>query len=171
MTEVLPGVTPPTFEAAPPSAQIDYFSFQSETKHYLPDGISYVVIAAMNEGDKTKFQKKTQRDIVLERQSGNARMKMDAASDRHELIEACVKDWNFTRNGLPVRFEPRALKDFLTLADPKIVEGIEIAIRKANPWLLGEMKSEDIQKEIDNLNDLLEIALEREAGEASSGSK
>lgn len=172
MTEMTSTVPPVNWTPdVPPSTQIDYFAFQKEDKHYLPDGQTYVLISAMNEGEKTKFQKRTQRDIVLERRSGDARMKMDAASDRHELIRTCVKGWNLVRQGQLVPFTERTLKDFLELADPKIVEGIEVAIRKVNPWLLGDMSAEDIRKEIENLEEMLVVAEEREAGEASSGSK
>ena len=88
-------------------------------------------------------------------------------SERHELIKACVVGWNLTRGGQPVPFNQVNLNDFLTLTDPTIVEGLEKAIRKANPWLLGEMSVADIDKEISNLQEMREVAAKREAGEAS----
>ena len=90
---------------------------------------------------------------------------MDAAQERHELIRTCVTGWNLYRGGSPIPFGERALKDFLELTDPRLVEDLEKAIRKANPWLLGEMSSEDIQKEIDNLEEMKKVAEERERGE------
>ena len=146
---------------------VDYFGFQLTKRHYLPDGIQWFEIAAMNEGDKTKYQQKTSRDLVVERQSGNARMRVDPAAERHELIISCTKDWYVVRGGQPVPFTKPMMGDFLTLADPRIVEDIEKAIRKMNPWLLAEMTSEDIQKEIDNLEEMKQVALERERGESS----
>jgi hypothetical protein len=151
--------------AQPEQAHVDYFGFSQEETYYLPDGEQYFKFRVMNEGDKSQFQRRTQRDVVVERQSGNARMKMDQAQERHELIRTCVTGWNLYRGGQPIQYNERALKDFLELADPKIVEGLETAIRKANPWLLGEMSSEDIRKEIDNLEEMYKVALERERGE------
>lgn len=149
----------------------DYFGFASSEKWYLPDGKQYFEFEVMNEGKKSKFQKKTQRDVVLERQSGNARMKMDAAQERHELIKESVIGWNLYRGGQAVPFTDRALNDWLSLTNPKLVEGLEKAIRKANPWLLAEMTVEDIDKEIENLQEMRKVAEERELGEGSSSSR
>ena len=149
---------------------VDYFGFQSNEKYYLPDGNQYIEFSLMNEGAKANFQKLTTRDLIVQR-GGDARMKMDPAAERHTLITQSVKDWNVYRGGIPVPFSTRALKDFLELANPVIVEELEKAIRKANPWLLGEMKSEDIEKEIENLQEMLVVAKERELGEAGSSSK
>lgn len=151
--------------------QSDYFGFASDSRYIFPDGVTYIEFSVMNEGKKAKFQKLTQRDLVLERQSGNARMKVDPSLERHELIRSSVTDWNLLRNGTPIAFDPRALKDFLELANPKIIEGLELAIRKANPWLMDELGTVEIDAEIDNLNELRRVAAEREAGEASSSSK
>lgn len=144
--------------------QVDYFGFSGSTTHVLPDGISRVTIKTMNEGEKSRYQRLTQRDVVLERGSGNARMKVDQSEERHALIETCVVDWNFVRNGSPVPFTKQNMNDFLKLADPKIVEDIEKACRKANPWLLGEMTVEDIDREIANLQEMRQVAEEREQG-------
>jgi hypothetical protein len=124
----------------------------------------------MNEGQKLRFQKATGRDIVLQR-SGDAKLRMDPGAERHELIRACVVGWNLNRGGQPIPFNNRNLNDFLELADPKIVEKIENAIRRANPWLLGEVSSADIRDQIKELEEMLVVAEEREAGEASSASK
>ena len=169
MTETASTITqnpePPPVQQQP--AQADYFGFQETHKHYLPDKVSYFEFITMNEGAKAKYQKSTSRDLVLERTSGNARMKVDPATERHELITACVIDWNLTRGDEPVKFNRVQLGDFLTLASPRIVEDLEKAIRKVNPWLLAEMTVEDIDREIENLKEMRDVAEERERGEAS----
>lgn len=164
MTDTMPeqGFEQPT--------KVDYFGFQANERYYLPDGEQYIEFQIMNEGLKARFQKKTSRDLVVQR-GGDARMKMDPADERHELIKTCVVGWNLYRGNEPVRFTDQNLRDFLTLANPKIIEDLEKAIRKANPWLLGEMKAEDIRREITNLEEMLKVAEEREAGEASSSGK
>lgn len=158
-------------ETASASVQQDYFGFQQRERYYLPDGVSFFELEAMNEGMKSKFQRMTQRDLVLEKGSGNARLKVDPGGERHELIKASVKGWNLTRNGVPQPFGPRALQDFLELANPKIVEGLELAIRKLNPWLLADATVEEIDKQIEELQELRVEAVKREEGEASSSSR
>jgi len=152
---------------APEGVQQDYFGFSASDKFFFPDKMTYIEFTKMNEGKKKDYQDKTSKDLVLERTSGNARMTVLQGSERHELIKACVVGWNLTRGGQPVPFNQVNLNDFLTLTDPTIVEGLEKAIRKANPWLLGEMSVADIDKEISNLQEMREVAAKREAGEAS----
>jgi hypothetical protein len=150
--------------------QEDYFTFFERRKVMMPDGISWVEIEALNEGAKSRFQKSTSRDILMDR-GGNSRVKMDQASERHELIKTSVKDWSLRRGAEAVPFTPRELDQFLGTANPKIVEKIESEIRKLNPWLLAELSVKDIDEQIEQLQDLRKIAEEREAGEAVSSSK
>lgn len=152
-------------------AQADYFGFESTVRHTLPDKVSWVEIRVMNEGQKARYQRDSQRDMTIERGSGNARVKVDPASDRHALINTALINWNLKRGGREVPFNSQNLRDFLTLADPKIVEGIEAAIRKANPWLQGDMTPEEIDEEIDRLKELREEAVKRQLGEAGSASR
>lgn len=155
------------------SGQQDYFGFGATEIFTFPDGVSFIEFRSMNEGEKKNYQDKTSQDLVLERNSGNARMKMNAGTERHELIKTCAVSWNLTRGGKPLPTDLKAnqgkvaLGDFLTLADPKLVEDLEKAIRKANPWLLQDMKVEDIDREIANLEEMRAEAVKREAGEAS----
>jgi hypothetical protein len=164
--------TVPVLEEEPTSKQQqDYFGFSETKQHFLPDGVTYVEIRAMNEGAKARFQKRTQRDLTLEKGSGNARFSMDPAKERHELIKECVVGWNFMRGGVLIPFGERGMNDFLMLANPRIIEEIELEIRKMNPWLLNELTVEEIDKQMEELRELREIAVEREAGEGSSSSR
>lgn len=165
---VKPPVVEELLEEEPDVAEpIDYFGFRLTERYTLPDGQQYIEFEAMNEGAKKRFQQKTSRDLVLERRSGDARMKVDPGTERWILITESVTGWNLTRKGAMVPFARRNLDEFLELADPRIIEGLEKEIRKANPWLLGEMEPEDIEKEIENLQEMLEVAKKRKAGEAS----
>lgn len=147
--------------------QSDYFGFSRTQKHMLPDNISYIEIKALNEGEKKKYQDKVSKDLVLERGSGNARMSVLQGTERHELIREAMVDWNLKRGGQPVPFNKVNVGDFLTLSDPKIVEDLEKAVRKLNPWLMADMSVEDIQREIDNLEEMKTEAEKREAGEGN----
>ena len=152
------------------AAPMDYFGFQANERFTLPDGQQYIEFSIMNEGAKARFQKLTTRDLIVQR-GGDARMKMDPAQERHELIRSSVTGWNLYRGGQPIPYSERNLKDFLELANPVLVEDLEKAIRKANPWLLAEMKVEDIDREIENLQEMRKVAEERERGEGSSSSR
>ena len=148
------------------SHQEEYFGFEATEKFYFPDKSTWIEFKKFNEGDKKKFQDKVSRDLVLKR-SGDASMRVLQGSERHELIRTAAKDWNLKRNGVTAPFNQINLGDFLALSDPLIVEDLEKAIRKANPWLMADMKSEDIEREIENLQEMLEVAKKREAGEVS----
>lgn len=157
-------------QAIEQQAPIDYFGFQANEKFVFPDGIQFIEFQIMNEGAKARFQKLTTKDLVVQR-GGDARMKMDPAQERHELIRQSVVGWNMYRGGQPIPYSDRNLKDFLELANPKLIEDLEKAIRKANPWLMAEMKVEDIDREIENLQEMRRVAVERELGEGSSSNR
>ena len=57
------------------------------------------------------------------------------------------------------------LEKWLSVADPRLVEDLEKACRKLNPWLLADMSVEDIDREIESLKEMREEAAKREAGE------
>src|SRR6478736_8155092 len=84
------------------SGQEDYFGFDRTERYDFPDGKSWIEFKPMNEGAKKAFQDKTSKDLVLERNSGNARMSVLQGSERHELIKSSVCGWNLVRNGQPL---------------------------------------------------------------------
>lgn len=155
----------------------DYYGFDSSEKWYFPDGKQYIEFKVMTEGAKARFQKLTNRDLILERTSGNARMKVDQASERHALLEESVTFWYMLRKNEktgkpePIPYSAHEFKNWLNKANPKLVEDLEKAIRKANPWLLAEMTVEDIDREIENLKEMREVAEKRERGEETSSDK
>lgn len=159
----------------------DYWGFDDQRTFYLPDKKQFITFKVMSEGDRKKFQQKTRTDITLVRRTGDATMRMSPADERHALIVSSVTGWSlFRRNPKtnemqPVPFSkdsPGAnLEMWLQVANPRIIDDLEKEIRKSNPWLLGEMTVEDIDKEIANLHEMREIALKREAGEESSSVK
>lgn len=152
------------------SQQADYFGFESIHTFTLPDGSSWIKFRTLNEGQKAEWEKATQGDVVFERSSGNARMKMRSVEARHQLITLACVEWNLKRNGKDVPIS-HGLRDFLKYADPKLVLDLERAIRKENPFLMTDMSVEEIDKAIEELQEQREIALERERGEGNSPSR
>jgi hypothetical protein len=150
-------------------ARTEYWGTDERFRYELEGG-QFFECKVMNEGDKTKFQKSTNQDLTIGRDQ-TAKIKMDPASERHQLIKASVVGWVLYKDGLVVDFNTRILEQWLQVAPPKIVEDLEFVIRKNNPWMQAEMTTEEIDKEIERLYELRKQVVEREAGEVSSATK
>lgn len=158
---------------------VDYFGFYAEDLHYLPgsNGKVWVKLAKLNAGKKKAFQKETSKDLRVQRTTGDAIMKMDPGAEQAALLTAAIVGWNLQRRNPknpdqiePAPFDASNLKRFLDGADPEVLNDIEKKVRKMNPWLMDEMSVEDIDKEIANLQELREVAVRREEGNADSAS-
>lgn len=158
----------------------DYYGDLDTETWYFPDGKQFMVFQPMNEGQRAKFQRSTSRDVTVERQSGDARLKVDQASERTELIMTSVVDWKLMRRGSDRKFKSvpfnnngmgSELAKWLQQANPKLVDSLENAIRKANPWMLDQLSVEEIEKEQERLEEMKQDLLKRQAGEDSSSDK
>lgn len=131
----------------------------------------YIEFKPMNEGARARFQKKTNRGVVIESRTQNARMGMDPAGDRKALFEESVTGWLFAKDGELVQFSMHRFLSWYEKADPYIIDELERAIRKENKWMVNEMSSEAIREEIENLEDQYKEAIKREEAEANFGDK
>lgn len=155
----------------PAADYVDYFGFAQEESYTLPDGRQQIFFRKMNEGDRFAYQKKTSKDIKFNRATNDAAVRNDVAEERHELIMTSVTGWSLMRNTgagwEPVPFSKGSgnstLNSWLKVADPKIVDELEIEIRTANPWMQADMTVEEIDKEIDRLTVLRKEVEERDA--------
>jgi hypothetical protein len=177
--QTAPGV-PVTFpEAGTPEAPqfANYFAFSDTKRWFFPDGTQWIQFHIMNEGDKAKFQRKTNRDIKINQKTQDATVKMDPAEERWELIKSSADDWyvfapdaNGRMQQVPFTVSDTrnptgmCLERWLALANPKLVEELEFEIRKANPWLQADMSVEEIDKEISRLQELRIEAEKRDSG-------
>lgn len=129
------------------------------------EALQFITFSVMNEGQKTRYQKATNRDIRIDRKTDQAMFSADVAADRQALIRAAVVDWRLyrveqTRTGVreprEIRFSPSELDRWLMSTNPRIVEDLELAIRKANPWLItDDATEEELEEQIAELNELL----------------
>ena len=148
------------------SAQQSYFGLDETHRWMLPDGISWIEHKTLNEGARRKYQDGVNREVAFNRVTGDAHMRLQTAEEQHKLIQAAVVDWNLLgpdKNPLPFsknNIETKLLKDF----PPKIIDSLLVDIRKHNPWLMQDMTSEDIRKQIAELEEMLEIKLKEEEG-------
>lgn len=166
--------TVPPLEATQPSENqapiADYWGVDEYSEWYLPDGVQYFRFKVMNEGEKSKFEKMTNQDLIVNRDQ-SARVKVDPSEQRHSLIKTSVVGWNLYKGGQVVDFGPPLLEKWLQSANPKIVEELEFAIRLANPWMQSEMTTEEVDKEISRLYEVRKQLVEKAAGEADSATK
>lgn len=155
---------------------VDYFGFDETHKHYMPDGKQYIEFKALTEGARARYEAMTSRDIRFNRRTDDASIRMDAATDRLALIEASVVGWNLWRvvegQPQPVAFSAgtpgSALSQWIKGANPRLVNDLVAAIRKANDWMTEDMTSEMIREEIVRLQEMLAQAEEREARQKNS---
>lgn len=141
----------------------DYFGVDDTRQVFLPNSrVQYVTIKALNEGERRKYLDRTNRDVKLDK-GGQASFRMSPGSERYELLKLAIVDWHMLRQGNPFKFGPRELDDFLTNTSPSVVDHIVKEVNKLNPWLLAEMSVEDIEKELDHLQEMLETKKKEEA--------
>lgn len=162
----------------------NYWGNQDTKRWYLPDGEQWVEFSTQNEGDKSLYQQRTNRDITFDK-IGNTKMGIDPASDRHTLVEMSVTGWFMMMpknedpnldlsdpdNWAEATFAKPLLRKWLIQGDPKVIQDLEVEIRMANPWMQSEMTVEEIDKEIGRLNIVRAEAVEREAAKTGSGTK
>lgn len=131
----------------------------------------YIEFKGMDEGARSRYQKATNKGVVIERSTNNARMGVDPAGDRKALFEASVQDWRLAQNGNLIPFKMHTFRQWAETANPKLIDELETAIRKANPWMVNEMSSQAIRDEINSLEEQYKEAKAREEADADFGSK
>lgn len=156
-------------EAPEPSqpVQADYFGFEETHTVMLPDGVSWVQHQTLNEGARRKYLNSVNREVRLAKATGDAILNMQTGEERHALLKSAITGWNLTRDGQPVPFNGGQLDQFLTKANPKIIDKIEKDIRKHNPWLAQDISIEDIDEQIKELQEMREKKVAEEEGKAS----
>lgn len=148
--------------------KIDYFGVTAPEPYYLPDEVSYVSLKRLREGERRLLQNRTNRDITVQKGTGDAKLKLAPGDERYELLKMAIVGWNLEKEGAPLDFDSRNLDFFLEMADPEIIDLIEAEIRKRNPWLSAEMTVGDIDAEIDRLKELRVTVEEAERGKSTS---
>jgi hypothetical protein len=146
---------------------VDYFATEDIYTCVLPDGVQWVQHKALTEGDRRKYRNKTSRNVRINRATQDASMEMASGDDLHVLLTIAVVGWNLQRNGVEVPFHKRALDEFLEKAPPSIIDHIHKDITKHNPWLLGDISLEDMLKERDNLDEMIEVKRKEAEGKDS----
>jgi len=157
---------------------VDYWSYGGTENWILPgqEGVpaeyqQYITIKKMTEEDKIEFQTKTNKDIRVQKTTQDIKLNVNPALERKVLLELCVTGW-FLFKPVPVSGGRTELKPigynaheravFFKGADPRLVQDLETAIRRLNPWMRNEATPEEIKQEIANLEEQLAEAVARE---------
>jgi len=163
----------PGFEDINLGGQVDYFGTDVRDKFIFPDGKTFIEFKKLMEGERKRYMDSTNREVAINRQTNDMKMRMSAGSDRWKLLELAITDWNLVTkdpqsgNMLPVPYNPGNLQKWLEVADPALVDDLEKAIRRMNPWLIGELTQEDIDKARQDLDEQERLLHEREAGKSN----
>lgn len=150
---------------------IDYFAQDAPSKVMLPDGVQYVLVRKFNEGERRKYMNATNRDVRIQKVTGDALMNMKPGDERKAKLETAITGWHLYRSGQELPYNDRNKREMLDLFPPAVIDKIDKEISLLNPWMLNEMSSEDIEKEIADLQELLAKKKEEEAGNGGSASK
>jgi hypothetical protein len=147
--------------------QVDYFATVEDSRTVLPDGVSWVSHKQMNEGDRKRYLKAVNRDLKIQKGTGDAIMKVSAGEDRTALLKVAITGWNLVRGGAPLAFSPANLEALLN-GPVHVLELIEKDVKKNNPWLFQDATVEDIDEEIERLQEMRQDIVDREAGNGGS---
>lgn len=156
---------PPVLPGSEP-VEVDFFGGVEERERWYFPGqdTQFIEFALMTEGMRKQWQRKTNRGIKVNRNSQDAEINVDAASDREWLLKIAVKDWyiiNPKKSNQPVAYTEREFAAWMERANPRLIDKLEQAIRDANPWMMDEMDPEAIREEIERLEKLYDKAVER----------
>lgn len=144
--------------------QADYFAFDKTEKVMLPDGVSWVEVKVLNEGARRKYLNEVNKEVRLQRATGDAVMRLASGDERKSILEESIVGWNLIRNGAPVPCDKGNLQQFLTKADPSVIDVIYERVRKLNPWLTQDITVEEIDRQIAELESLRAEKLKQEEG-------
>ena len=151
-------------EATHERVQDDYFAFEETHTVMLPDGVSWVQHRTLSEGQRRQYLNGINRDVVIQRSTGDARMKMAPGDERYSLLKVALTGWNLQSKGQPILFSAHNLDAFLQKAPPKVIDVIDKEVRKVNAWLLDDMSLDDLIKERENLDEMIAAKEAEEAG-------
>jgi hypothetical protein len=151
--------------------QVDYFGFEETARVELPDNRSYVDIKALNEGGRRAYLNAVNKEVRITKGTGDAVMQMANGDERRILLRHAICGWNLVkvRNGSldPVPFKEGLLSEFLEKANPVVIDVIDKAVRKQNPWLQTDVTLEDLEKQREELDEQIEKKRAEEEGKES----
>ena len=146
---------------------VDYFAEPETQRWYLPDGKQYFDYQELREGGKAAYERATNRDIRVQRSTGDARLSVDPATARQKLIQLSVTDCLLYRDGQRIEFNRerpgKFWENLFDLFPAKVIDQLHSEITKANAWLAADDDVEALKEERDRLDERIERAQEEQA--------
>lgn len=151
---------------------VDYFAAPRPVRWYLPDGVQYFEYQELREGGKAAYEKATNKDIRVQRSTGDARLSVDPATQRQTLIRLSVTDAHLLQSDghggtTTVPFNKdrpgKFWENLFTFFPAKYIEQLHEEITKANAWLAAEDDVEALKSQRDQLDERIERAEEEQA--------
>lgn len=155
----------------------DYFAAPEPTRYYLPDGVQYFDYVELREGGKALYEKATNKDIRVQRSTGDARLSVDPAIQRQTLIRLSVVDANLLQSdgrggsqAIPFNKDRpgKFWENLFNFFPAKLIDDLHQEIVKANAWLAADDDVEALKEERERLDERIERAEEEQAKKISS---
>lgn len=146
---------------------VNYFG-TPETKRFFVDKTQtqYFEYAALTEGGKAKYERATNKDIRVQRTTGDAKLAVDPATERQTLVKLSTVNAviyapsKATGEMQPLSFNPKSPTEFwdkvFEAFPPKIIQDFYKAIREENPWMKADEDLEALEIEHKNLGERIE---------------
>ena len=157
---------PDTF--APVAQQRDFFAKPDAVQVTLSDGVSFITIEELREGDRRKYQDESAKGVVQNNRTNMTHLNYKPGTQRHRLLADSIIGWNIVRDGSPLPFSDRNLKEFLEHAPSSEVDLVMAKVEEVNPWLDSELTVESIDEEIERLESKRDEILERQGKGSNS---
>lgn len=156
---------------------VDYFAAPEPQRWYLPDGVQYFEYQELREGGKALYEKATNKDIRVQRSTGDARLSVDPATQRQTLIRLSVTDVHLLQsdghggtNEVPFNKDRpgKFWENLFTFFPAKLIDQLHNEITKANAWLAADDDVDQLKEERDRLDERIARAEEEKAKKLSS---
>ncbi|AKJ72455.1 putative tail assembly protein [Gordonia phage GMA7] len=154
---------------------VDYFAAPQPERWYLPDGVQYFEFQELREGGKAAYEKATNKDIRVQRSTGDARLSVDPATQRQTLIRLSVTDVHLLQSdargiAVPMVFNKdrpgKFWENLFTFFPAKLIDQLHQEITKANAWLAADDDVEALKEERERLDERIERAEEEQGKKA-----
>lgn len=161
---------------------IDYFGTPEPLRFYLGDETQYFEFTPLTEGGKAKYERATNKDIRVQRTTGDAKMQVDPATERQALVMLSVTDALIYKRQKPLnQLKPVAFQqakngtqpnefwqDIFEVFPPKVIQDLYRKIRDANPWMKADEDVETLEEEYKNMGQRIETLKEEQAKKKNS---
>ncbi|AMS02318.2 tail assembly chaperone [Gordonia phage GourdThymes] len=154
---------------------VDYFAAPLPQRWYLPDGVQYFEFQELREGGKSAYEKLTNKDIRVQRSTGDARLSVDPAIQRQSLIRLSVTDVYLLQKDSGGQPQPMPFnkerpgkfwENLFTFFPAALIDKLHREIVDINAWLAADDDVDALKEERERLDERIAKAEEEQAKKA-----